>query len=105
MVNPAKFDPPPVQARMTSGSSSARAICSMASRPMTVWCSMTWFRTLPSAYLVCGSLAAISTASEMAMPSEPLESGCSARIARPTSVSMLGLAVTDAPKTSINARR
>ena len=57
---------------------------------MTVWCSMTWFRTLPSAYLVCGSLAAISTASEMAMPSEPLESGCSARIARPVSVSDAG---------------
>ena len=39
-----------------------------------------------------GSLAATSTASEMAMPSEPLESGCWARMARPDSVVLLGLA-------------
>jgi len=57
------------------------------------------------AYLVSGSLAATSTASEMAMPREPLVSGCSARMARPDSVSMLGLAVTDAPKASMRARR
>ena len=90
MTRPAKLEPPPVQPTMMSGSSSVRAICSMASRPMTVWWSSTWLSTLPSAYLVWGSLAATSTASEMAMPSEPLESGCWARMARPESVSSAG---------------
>ena len=96
-LSPAKFEPPPAQASTTSGSSPARAICSMASNPITVWCSITWFSTEPSAYFVSASLDATSTASLMAMPSEPGVSGCAARIARPDSVSMLGLAVTLAP--------
>ena len=57
----------------------------------------TWFSTLPSAYFVSGFFAATSTASEMAMPRLPGESGWWARMARPDSVSLLGLAMHFAP--------
>ena len=68
---PAKLLPPPVQPTITSGSSPAISSCSIASWPMMVWCISTWFSTEPSAYLVSSCVAATSTASEMAMPSEP----------------------------------
>ena len=50
-VRPAKFDPPPAQAMMTSGSSPAMAICSIDSWPMTVWWRSTKSNTDPSEYL------------------------------------------------------
>ena len=68
---------------MTSGSSPAISICSSASSPMTVWCRSTWLSTEPSEYFVSSRVAASSTASEIAMPSEPGESGVAARTARP----------------------
>ena len=49
--------------------------------------------------------AACSTASEIAIPRLPVESGCSARIARPEAVSSDGLGTHRAPNTSISARR
>ena len=60
----------------TSGYAPASSICSSASWPITVWCSRTWLSTLPSAYAVSSRVAASSTASEMAMPRLPGESGC-----------------------------
>ena len=72
---------------------------------MTVWCMRTWFRTEPSEYFVSSRGAAASTASEMAIPSEPVESGCSARILRPAFVSWDGLAMTRPPNASIRPRR
>ena len=47
-VRPAKLEPPPAQPMMMSGSSPAISICLIASRPMTVWWSMTWLSTEPS---------------------------------------------------------
>ena len=78
-VRPAKFDPPPAQPMTMSGDSPAMPICSMASWPMTVWCRSTWLSTEPSAYFVSSRVAASSTASLMAMPSEPGLSGVPAR--------------------------
>ena len=82
-VSPAKFEPPPVQPMTTSGDSPAIPICSIASWPMTVWCSRTWLSTEPSEYFVSSRVAASSTASLIAIPSEPGLSGVSARTARP----------------------
>jgi hypothetical protein len=48
-VRPPKFDPPPTQAMMTSGSSPAISIWAIVSWPMIVWCRSTWLRTEPSA--------------------------------------------------------
>ena len=73
--------------RVVLGSS----ICICASSPITVWCMRTWLSTEPSAYFVSSRGAAASTASEIAMPRLPVESGCSARIARPAFVSSDGL--------------
>lgn len=42
-----------------------------ASRPITVWCRVTWLNTEPSVYLQLGVVRASSMASEMAVPSEP----------------------------------
>jgi hypothetical protein len=50
-------------------------------------------------------VAASSTASEIAIPRLPGESGCSARIARPAFVSSDGLATTSAPQVWIIERR
>ena len=50
-------------------------------------------------------VAATSTASLMAIPSEPVESGSSARIVRPAFVSGDGEGTTDAPKAWIIERR
>jgi hypothetical protein len=77
----------------------------MASSPMTVWCISTWLSTLPSEYLVSSFFRATSQASEMAMPNEPLQSGSWARMARPDSVSSLGLAGTLAPNMRMIERR
>ena len=71
---------------------------------MIVWCNKTWFKTLPKAYFVSSRWAAISTASEIAIPKLPVLSGLLANIALPDSVSLLGLATHLAPKLSINAR-
>jgi hypothetical protein len=78
----------------TSASSSAFSSCFFASRPMTVWCISTWLSTLPSEYLVSSRVAASSTASLIAMPSEPGELGSCSRIFLPACVSGLGLATT-----------
>ena len=80
-----------------SGSSPAISNCLIASSPITVWCSSTWLSTEPSEYFTAGSLAATSTASEIAMPSEPGLSGCSLRMARPESVSVDGDGMQRAP--------
>ena len=64
---------------------------------MTVWCSSTWLSTLPSAYRASGSPAATSTASLIAMPRLPVESGCAASTARPDVVRSDGLGCTVAP--------
>src|SRR5690606_34812587 len=61
--------------------------------------------TEPRAYLVSARLAASSTASEMAMPSEPWLLGSAARILRPASVRLLGLAITSPPQVCIIERR
>ena len=45
--SPAKLLPPPKQPLTTSGSAPAISICATASCPMTVWCRITWFSTLP----------------------------------------------------------
>ena len=65
--SPPKFEPPPVQPTSRSGVSPTMANCFRASSPMIVWCSNTWFNTLPRAYRVPGSAAATATASLMAM--------------------------------------
>jgi hypothetical protein len=54
---------------------------------------------------VSGEVAATSTASEMAMPSEPGESGSEARTARPALVSCDGEGITLEPQVSISERR
>ena len=55
--------------------------CRFDSIPITVWCSSTWLRTEPSAYFV-GVLfvTASSTASLIARPSDPEQSGSSASL-------------------------
>jgi len=53
--------------------------------------------TEPSAYLVSSRCAATSTASEIAMPSEPGWSARRSRIARPDCVSAEGEAMQRAP--------
>ena len=60
---------------ITSGSSPAIAICSIASWPITVWWSSTKSNTEPSEYFVPGWVTVSSIASLMAMPSEPVWSG------------------------------
>ena len=94
---PAKLLPPPAQPKITSGDSPAMVICLIVSSPITLWCRHTWFKTLPSAYFVPGCFIVSSIASLIAMPRLPLLVGSSARILRPNSVSMLGLAWTVAP--------
>jgi len=103
---PAKFDPPPVQPTIRSGGDSpAAANCLSASWPITVWCISTWLSTLPSAYLVSALPPAASTASLIAMPRLPGESGSAARIFAPAVVARDGLACTVAPQVSIMVRR
>ncbi len=103
--SPAKFEPPPTQPITTSGNAPASSICLSASSPITVWCMSTWFSTEPSEYAVSSRPAASSTASEIAMPRLPVESGCSARTLRPAAVSSDGLGTTVAPHTCIIERR
>ena len=61
--------------------------------------------TDPSEYFVSSRVAASSTASEIAIPSDPVDSGSAARIARPEFVSADGLATTWPPQSSISDRR
>ena len=61
--------------------------------------------TEPSEYLVSAACAATSTASEMAMPSEPGCFGFFARIAFPDCVWSDGEGMQRAPYVSISARR
>jgi hypothetical protein len=73
---------------------------------MIVWCMSTWLSTEPSAYLYLPPLVtAASTASLMAMPSEPVLFGSFSRTWRPALVRSLGLAATRAPKLWIIERR
>ena len=72
---------------------------------MTVWCSRTWLRTLPSEYAVSSRPAASSTASEIAIPRLPGESGCSASTALPDCVSSDGLGTIVAPQAWMSERR
>ena len=66
----------------------------------------TWLSTDPRQYfLLPPLLAAASTASEMAMPREPGESGCDSSTCRPALVALDGLAATLAPYASIIERR
>ena len=76
-----------------------------ASSPITVWCISTWLSTLPSAYRVSALPPAASTASLIAMPRLPVESGCRASISAPALVARDGLACTVAPQVSIIVRR
>ena len=104
--SPAKFEPPPVQPTMRSGADSpAAANCLSASSPITVWCISTWLSTLPSAYLVSALPPAASTASLIAMPRLPVESGWAASMSAPALVARDGLACTVAPQVSIIVRR
>ncbi len=61
----------------------------------------TLFSTLPRLYLVSSSLRHCSTASLMAMPRLPVQSGSSASILLPTSVRSVGLGYTSAPNSLI----
>ena len=65
----------------------------------------TWLSTDPRQYFLLPLVAAASTASEMAMPREPGESGCASSTCRPALVALDGLAVTLAPYASIIERR
>ncbi len=97
-TSPAKLDPPPVQPTIRSGPASpASSNCASASWPITVWCSSTWLRTEPSAYLVSADPPAASTASLIAMPSEPGESGSDASTSSPALVARDGDGCTVAP--------
>ena len=102
---PAKFEPPPAHPMTMSAASSAFSSCFFASCPMIVWCMRTWFSTLPSEYFVSSRVAASSTASLIAMPSEPGEFGSCSSTFLPDWVSVLGLATTCAPQVSIMMRR
>src|ERR1700730_10620836 len=104
-VRPAKLEPPPTQPMTTSGYAPAISICFLASRPITVWWRRTWLTTEPSEYLASSCVAASSTASEIAMPRLPGESGSAARIPRPALVRLVGEAWTVAPQVSIIALR
>ena len=94
---PEKLDPPPAQPITTSGPSSAICIWVIASCPTIVWCRSTWLSTLPSAYLVSSLVAATSTASLMAIPRLPVDSGSASRMARPAFVSVDGDGTIEAP--------
>jgi hypothetical protein len=65
----------------------------------------TWLSTEPSEYLVSSCVAASSTASEIAMPSEPFERGSFSRIDLPACVRFVGDAKTSAPQVCIIERR
>ena len=104
-ASPAKFEPPPTHPTTASGKAPASSICSIASCPITVWCISTWFSTEPSEYAVSSRVAASSTASEIAIPRLPGESGSSSSTARPAFVSSEGLGTTVAPQVCIMIRR
>ena len=71
---------------------------------MTVWCMSTWLSTEPRLYFLAPpEVAATSTASEMASPSEPGLFGSCSSAARPAWVRSVGLAYTSAPKFSTPA--
>src|SRR5205807_3235864 len=102
---PAKLDPPPTHPITTSGYSPASSICFLASWPITVWWSRTWLTTDPSEYFASSWVAASSTASEIAIPRLPGESGSSFNMPRPALVRLVGDGYTVAPHVSIIARR
>ena len=82
------------------------SICFRDSSPITVWCSSTGSNTDPMLYFFAPpEVAAASTASEMAIPSEPGLLASCASSARPYCVRSVGLAYTCAPKVSINTLR
>ena len=65
----------------------------------------TWLSTDPSAYRVSADPPTASTASEMAMPSDPGESGSLASTSRPAWVARDGDGCTVAPQVCIIVRR
>ena len=95
---PPKFEPPPKHAITISGYSPAISICFSASRPMMLWWIATWLSTEPSVYLQLGVVVASSTASEMAVPSEPVWLGSRVRMSLPARVDIEGEPSTTAPK-------
>src|SRR5439155_20977063 len=91
---------------MCGSLSPASFICSFASSPITVWCNRTWFSTEPREYFTAPfEVAATSTASLIAMPSDPVESGCASMIALPACVGGDGDGITSAPNVSMKVRR
>ena len=62
-------------------------------------------RTLPRQYLVSSCVAATSTASLIAIPRLPVESGSDSRMVRPAFVSVDGEGTTVAPKVWMKERR
>src|SRR2546427_9147552 len=103
--SPAKLHPPPTHPITTSGYSPAISICFLASWPITVWWRRTWLTTEPSEYLASSCVVASSTASEIAMPRDPGESGSSFNMPRPALVRLGGGAYPVAPHGSTLARR
>ena len=58
---PPRLDPPPQGAITTSGSRSpASSSCSLASSPITVWCSSTWLSTEPERVVGVGAADAVA---------------------------------------------
>ena len=102
---PPKLEPPPKHPITMSGYSPAFSICFSASRPMTVWWRATWLRTEPRTYLQFGVVMASSTASDIAVPSEPWLLGSRVRTSFPARVDIDGDGVTCAPYVSMMAWR
>ena len=72
---------------------------------MTDWCSSTWSSTEPSTYRQLSECVAVSTASEIAQPSEPPVPGNSASSLRPVSVVSDGDGMTVAPYVRMTSLR
>ena len=72
---------------------------------MMLWCRATWLSTEPSVYLQLGVVVASSTASEMAVPSEPGWRGSRVMMSLPARVDIEGEPVTAAPKVRMMLER
>src|SRR4030042_4040398 len=103
---PAKLLPPPAHAVTISTFFSPNfSSCFLASRPIIVWCMSTWFKTLPREYRVSFEVTVSSTASLIASPRLPGESGFCSQAFLPALVSLLGLGTQLAPQVFIIKRR
>ncbi len=101
---PAKLLPPPQHPITTSGFEiPTLANCFLASKPIMVWCSITWLSTEPNEYLLSpkGSVTAASIASLMAIPKLSGVSGNFSNIFLPAYVSVLGLGIQLPPQVCI----